>query len=129
MGDRNNNIKNESAYFYKVIKNMNLKDNIKNSKIKEHEISLKEIVYSNFSDDFDVDEQFAEKSLLNWIELIENDNLHKAVKNLSIPDQIFISYIVKECRTQKELAEIYKIAQQNVSKRFRKILNKIKKLL
>ena len=129
MGDRNNNIKNESAYFYKVIKNMNLKDNIKNSKIKEHEISLKKIVYSNFSDDVDVDEQFAEKSLLNWIELIENDNLHKAVKNLSIPDQIFISYIVKECLTQKELAEIYKIAQQNVSKRFRKILNKIKKLL
>lgn len=129
MVDHRNNIKNEIAYFYKVIKNMDSKENIKNSKIKEREIPIKEIVYDNFSGDFDVDKQFAEKSLLGWIELIENDNLHKAVKNLSIADQIFISYIVKECRTQKELAEIYEIAQQNISKRFSKILNKIRKLL
>ena len=108
---------------------MDSKDNIKNSKIREHEISLQEIVYDNFSDDFDVDKQVAEKNLLGWIELIENDNLHKAGKSLHLEDQIFISYIVKECRTQKELAKIYKIAQQNISKRFRKILNKIRNLL
>ncbi len=73
--------------------------------------------------------QVAERSLLGWIELIENENLYKAVKSLSIPDQVFISYIVKECRTQKELAGIYEIAQQNISKRFIKILNKIRELL
>ena len=83
IGNRLDNIKNELAYFYKVIKNMDSKDNIKNSKIREHEISLQEIVYDNFSDDFDVDKQVTENSLFGWIELIENENLHKAVKSLS----------------------------------------------
>ena len=52
MKNHRDGIKNEIAYFYKVIKNMDSKDNIKNSKIREHEISLQEIVYDNFSDDF-----------------------------------------------------------------------------
>ena len=111
MGNRRNNIKNEIAYFYTVIKNMDTKDNIKKSKVKAHEISLEEIIYDNFSDDFDIDKQFLERSLLGWVELIENENLHKAIKSLSIEDQIFISYIVKECRTQQELSRIYNIAQ------------------
>ena len=65
MKNHRNDIKNEIAYFYKVIKNMDSKDNIKNSKIREHEISLQEIVYDNFSDDFDVDKQVAKQSLLS----------------------------------------------------------------
>ena len=84
------------------------------------------MIYENFSDDFDMDKQIAEQSLLGWIDLIENENLHKAVKSLSIEDQIFISYIVKECKTQRELACIYKIKQQNISKKINNILNKIK---
>ena len=34
MKNHRNDIKNEIAYFYKVIKNMDSKDNIKNSKIR-----------------------------------------------------------------------------------------------
>lgn len=129
MKNHRDDIKNEIAYFYKVIKNMDSKDNIKNSKIREHEISLQEIVYDNFSDDFDVDKQAAEQSLLGWIELIENENLHKAVKSLSIEDQIFISYIVKECRTQRELSKIYKVDHRTIGRKFEKILNVIRKFL
>ncbi len=129
MGNRRNNIKNEIAYFYTVIKNMDTKDNIKKSKVKAHEISLEEIIYDNFSDDFDIDKQFLERSLLGWVELIENENLHKAIKSLSIEDQIFISYIVKECRTQQELSRIYNIAQQNISKRFNNIIKKLRRFM
>ncbi len=129
MGNRHDNIKNEIAYFYKVIKNMDSKDNIKNSKIREHEISLQEIVYDNFSDNFDVDKQLFEKNLLGWIELVENENLHKALKSLKIEDQIFISYIVKECKTQQELASKYGINQSSVKNRFSKILRILKNLL
>ena len=107
MKNHRDDIKNEITYFYKVIKNMDSKDNIKNSKIREHEIFIKEIVYDNFSDNFDVDKQLFEKNLLGWIELVENKNLHKALKSLKIEDQIFISDIVKECRTQKGFAKIY----------------------
>ena len=108
---------------------MDIKDSIKNSKVKEHEFSLEEVIYDNFSGDFDVDKQVAEQSLLGWIELIENKNLHKAVKSLSIEDQIFISYIVKECRTQRELSKIYKVDHRTIGRKFQKILNTIRKIL
>ena len=68
-------------------------------------------------------------SLLVWIELVENENLHKALKSLKIEDQIFISYIVKECKTQRELAKIYNVDHRTVGRRFQKILNIIKKFL
>ena len=44
MRKRRCNVKDELAYFYKVIKNMDKKDFVKQSKINEHEISLDEIL-------------------------------------------------------------------------------------
>lgn len=123
------NIKSEMAYFYTVIKNMDKKDSIKNSKIQEHEVSIEDVLYDKESENADIEKQVFEENLLGWIELIENEKLHKAIKNLSIEDQIFISYIVKECKTQRELAEVYKMAQQNVSKKFSKIIEKLRKIL
>lgn len=129
MGSHHDNIKNEIAYFHKVIKNMDLKDNIKSSKINEYEIPIEEVMYNEFSSTSDVDRQLFQTSLLGWIELVENENLHKALKSLKIEDQIFISYIVKECKTQRELAKIYGIAQKNICKKFERLIKKIKKFL
>ena len=70
-----------------------------------------------------------EQNLLGWIELIENQKLYEAVKTLSIEDQIFISYIVEEGRTQRELSRTYGVAQKNISKRFNSVIEKIKYLL
>ena len=125
MKNRNENIKNELAYFYKVIKNLDIKDSIKQSKINEYETPLDEILYNQFSVDENLDKHLEERNLLGWIELIENQKLYKAVKNLSIEDQIFIIYIVKEGRTQRELSTMYKIAHQNISKKFEKIIKKL----
>lgn len=116
MGNRPDNIKNELAYFYKVIKNMDSYDETKKSKIQKHEIPIEEVIYDEFSNTSDVDKQLFQTSLLGWIELVENENLHKALKSLKIEDQIFISYIVKECKTQRELAQISKIL--NIIKKF-----------
>ena len=129
MGSHHDNIKNEIAYFHKVIKNMDLKDNIKSSKINEYEIPIEEVMYDAFSNEFDVDKQLFQTSLLGWIELVENENLHKALKSLSIEDQIIISYIVKECKTQQELASKYGINQSSVKNRFDKILRVLKNLM
>lgn len=129
MGSHHNDIKNEIAYFHKVIKNMDLKDSVKKSKINEHEIPVEEIMYDTFLSVFDVDKQLFQTSLLGWIELIENESLHKALKSLSIEDQIFISYIVKECKTQQELASKYGINQSSVKNRFDKILRILKNLM
>lgn len=129
MGNRPDNIKNELAYFYKVIKNMDSYDDTKKSKIQKYEIPIEEVIYDEFSNTTDVDRQLFQTSLLGWIELVENENLHKALKSLKIEDQIFISYIVKECKTQRELAESYNISHQNIGKRFNRILKKLRKLM
>ena len=129
MINRNEDIKNEIAYFYKVIRHMDIKDSIKQSKINEHETPLEEILYDQFSVGENMDKHLEERNLLGWIELIENLRLYEAVKTLSIEDQIFISYIVRENKTQQELAEKYKISQQNISKRFSKVLKRLRQLL
>ena len=129
MGNRPDNIKNELAYFYEVIKNMDLYDDTKKSKIQKHEIPIEEVMYDEFSNASDVDKLLFQTSLLGWIELIENESLHKALKSLKIEDQIFISYIVKECKTQRQLAESYNISHQNIGKRFNRILKKLRKLM
>ena len=125
-----NDIKNELAYFYTIIKNMDIKDSIKNSKVKEHEIfSWRSYIWQLFRWFWCGQAGCKTKFTLGWIELIENKNLYKAVKSLSIEDQIFISYIVKECRTQRELSNIYNIAQQNISKRFNNIIKKLRRFM
>ena len=122
-------IKNELAYFYKVIKNMDSDDNTKRTKINKHETSIEEVPCNKISYECEMDKLLFKNSLLGWIELIENERLHKAVKSLSIEDQIFISYIVKECKTQRELAQIYKVDHKTVGRKIVKILNIIRKFL
>ncbi len=129
MKNRNEEIKNKIAYFYKVIKHMDIKDSIRQAKINEHETPLDEILYDPFSVGENMDKHLEERNLLGWIELIENQKLYEAVKSLSIEDQIFISYIVKEGRTQRELSRTYGVAQKNISKRFNRVIEKIKYLL
>ncbi|MEI3541733.1 MAG: hypothetical protein V8P98_02875 [Acutalibacteraceae bacterium] len=129
MKRRINNIKNELAYFYKVIKNMDIKDNIKQSKINEHKTPLDEILYDQFSVGENMDKHLEEKTLLGWIELIENQKLYEAVKGLSIEDQIFISYIIKEGLTQRELSIMYGLTQQDISYKFNKLIHSINKIL
>ncbi len=68
-----------------------------------------------------------EKTLLGWIELIENQKLYEAVKGLSIEDQIFISYIVKERKTQAELSKQYKVTQPAICQLFNKLIKTLKK--
>jgi len=70
-----------------------------------------------------------EQNLLGWIELIENPKLYEAVKSLSVEDQIFISYIVKKGRTQRELSIMCKLTQQAISCHFNKIMLRINNFL
>lgn len=122
MKNHRNDIKNEIAYFYKVIKNMDMKESIKRSKIKDNEV-LTDIIQDVYSIS---DEYFCENNLLDWIELIENPNLHKAIKSLSIKEQTLLSYIFYKEKTQSEVAKIYNISRPAITKMLSKIINKIK---
>lgn len=68
------------------------------------------------------------KTLLGWIELIENPKLYEAIKTLSIDDPIFISYIVKECKAQAELSQQYEVTQPAICQRFNKLIKTLKKI-
>lgn len=122
MGNRHDNIKNEIAYFYTVIKNMDMKESIKLSKIKDNEV-LTDIIQDVYSIS---DEYFCENSLLDWIELIENPNLHKAIKSLSIKEQTLLSYIFYKEKTQSEVAKIYNMSQSAISQKLNSIMYKIR---
>jgi RNA polymerase sigma factor (sigma-70 family) len=123
------NINDELSYFNAVIRNMNTDDLRRKNRINKKEISIESEKVENMPDNFDIDEKISDDTLTGWIELIENEKLHKAVKSLPVEDQIFISYIVKERRTQRELEKIYNISHQNIGKRFSKIINKLQQKL
>ena len=125
MKNRNEELKNKIAYFYKVIKHMDIKDSIRQAKINEHETLLDEILYNQFSVDENLDKHLEEQNLLGWIELIENPKLYEAVKSLSVEDQIFISYIVKEGQTQREMDNIYKVDHRNIGRKFNNIIKEL----
>ena len=114
-------IRNELAYFYTVIKNWDLKDKVKQSEIEKHEISFEVLLNENLSDEFNLEQDLAEQGLLSWIDLVESDNLYAALKELSVEDQVFLSLIVKEGKTQRELAKFYQIDQKTISRKFSKI--------
>lgn len=125
MENRRDNIKNEMAYFKKVIKNMEIKESIKRSKINNNEV-LTNIIQDIYSTS---DEYFCENNLLDWVELIENPNLYKAIKSLSIEEQTLLSYIFYKEKTQIEVARIYSVSQKSISVNINKILIKIKNIL
>ena len=129
MGNRPKDIKNEIAYFYAVVKNMDLNDSIKESKIRKNEISLEENIYSYFSSLNSMDKQLSDTNSFSWIELIENDDLRNATCNLNEDEKILLNYVFYEEKTQSEIAKIYNITQQGASKNISKLLSKIKKFL
>ena len=118
-------IRNELAYFYTVIKNWDLKDKVKQSEIEKHEISFEVLLNENLSDAFNLEQDLAEQGLLSWIDLVESDNLYAVLKELSVEDQVFLSLIVKEGKTQRELAKIYGVSYSTVCRRFEKIIKNI----
>ena len=122
-------IRNELAYFYTLIKNWDLKDKVKQSEIEKHEISFEVLLNENLSDAFNLEQDLAEQGLLSWIDLVESDNLYAALKKLSVEDQVFLSLIVKEGKTQRELAMLYNISQKNINVNLHKIISKIKETM
>ncbi|MDQ5983454.1 MAG: hypothetical protein RUMPE_01203 [Eubacteriales bacterium SKADARSKE-1] len=64
-------------------------------KTKEHECLFDGDKHSGH-----FEEAYFDRSLTDWIEQIGSSKLYKAVKDLPLEDQIFISYIVKEGKAQ-----------------------------
>ena len=120
-------IQNKKAYFETIVNNMNIDDFRRQIRIYDKECQLEKEMYEKIGDKFDVEEEMADATLIGWIELIENEALYKAVKSLSLEDQIFISYIFKEGKKQCEMSKIYNVSQKTISIKLSKIIGNIKK--
>lgn len=79
------------AYFRKIVKRMDKKDELRDEEWNKLEPFLDEIYLDNRGNDCNIDEQMTNQNLLNWIDLLDNQILYNAVKSLSIDEQIFIS--------------------------------------
>lgn len=127
MKKRHYNIKDEMSYFNKVKKNMDCKEKIKQSEVEKNEISIEDWpICNDFIDNFDLDKEFAARNLLGWIDMIEDQKLHAAVKSLPIEEQTLLSYIFEKEMTQRELEKIYNLDQSVICRRYNKTIKFIK---
>ncbi|MDQ5983013.1 MAG: hypothetical protein RUMPE_00776 [Eubacteriales bacterium SKADARSKE-1] len=113
-----------NAYYYKVVERMDIRDFNNQTKIEKHEYLFDEDKHSGH-----FKETYFDRSLTGWIEMIESPKLYKAIKDLPVEDQIFISYIVKEGKTQEDLSKVYKTSQPNIARRLNSITQIIKRNL
>lgn len=130
MKKRRYNIKDEMAYFNKVKKNMDCKEKIKQSEIEKNEISIEDRpICNDFIDNFDLNKELADRNLLGWIDMIEDQKLHAAVKSLPIEEQTLLSYIFEKEMTQRELEKIYNLDQSVICRRYNKTIKFIKEFV
>lgn len=130
MKKRRYNIKDEMAYFNKVKKNMDCKEKIKQSEIEKNEISIEDRpICNDFIDNFDLDKELASRNLLGWIDMIEDQKLHAAVKSLPIEEQTLLSYIFEKEMTQRDLEKIYNLDHSALCRRYNKTINSIIKII
>ena len=52
-----------------------------------------------------------------------------AVNNLSLDEKNLLNYVFYEEKTQREISEIYNIAQQSIIKKVARLINKLKRFL
>jgi DNA-directed RNA polymerase specialized sigma subunit, sigma24 homolog len=119
-------IKNELAYFKKVVKNMDL-DDIKNErKHIDNDIHYEEFLDENSIDIFQIMTESKYKGSLSWIDLIQNEKLHRAIEKLTEEEKYLITLLFYENRTQEELADFYNVRQPAIYHKINKIIRKIK---
>lgn len=118
-------IKSKVAYFNKVVQNMNNKDIGKSININEFEELSNEI--ENIC--YQADEYFKGNDLLEWIELVENADLHTAIKSLNVDEQTLLSYIFYKEKTQSEVAKLYGVSQSAIFQKLNIIIKKLKLFL
>lgn len=136
-------IRNPEKYFQKYMAYERRKDNEEDQKYYDLLRSLSEFFVGGdgstksenrllLADNLNGEEfekHIVESSVFGWIEMIENEELHAAITQLSKEEIIFLTLRFKFGLSQLEIAGLMEITQQAASKRERNILKKIKKLM
>ncbi|GEO65017.1 hypothetical protein LNA01_22000 [Companilactobacillus nantensis] len=67
------------------------------------------------------------ENIKDWEDLIDNDVILKAVKDLDIKSQRILWMLIVNRATQKEVSSVLNISQQSISKEKKRILNKLRR--
>ena len=116
-------IKNELAYFKKVVKNMDLDDIKREKKHTDNDIHYEEFLDENSIDIFQIMTESKYKGSLSWIDLIQNEKLHRAIEKLSEEEKYLITLLFYENRTQKELSKLYEVHESTMFYKINKIIS------
>lgn len=119
-------IKNELAYFKTVVKNMDLDDIKREKKHIDNDIHYEEFLDQNSTDVFQIMTESRYKGSLSWIDLIQNEKLHKAIERLTEEEKYLITLLFYENRTQEELSKLYEVHESTMFYKINKIIRKIK---
>ena len=128
-------INNPEAYFRKVVRNSYKNEYRSNDNFFKH--------ISSVGDETDIQEKYSqatterkqntdsvenllsETSAENWLLFMENDQLHKALRQLPVADVEFLFTLAEYHFKQSAFAQDHNLSRQAVSKRFQKLKRKI----
>lgn len=122
-------VKNEMAYFKKVVRNMDLDDIKSEKKHTNNDIHYEEFLDENSTDIFQIMTESKYKGSLSWIDLIQNEKLHRAIEKLTEEEKYLITLLFYENRTQKELSKLYEVHESTMFYKINKIIRKIKRYM
>ena len=75
------------------------------------------------------EKHIVESSVFGWIEMIENEELHAAITQLSEKEKIILTLQYQYCLSQSEIAKVIGISQGATCRFESRIIKKIKKFL
>lgn len=102
-------------------------DDIKNEKKHtDNNIHYEEFLDENSTDIFQIMTESKYKGSLSWIDLIQNEKLHRAIEKLTEEEKFLITLLFYENRTQKELSKLYEVHESTMFYKINKIIRKIK---
>lgn len=122
-------------YFSKLIHNSNINEYRQNDNAEKYITPVGDDLYEMDQDDeSEVKSEDSIERLLvmqnpqNWLLFMDNKELQKALKRLSPDDLEFIFLMHVKDYTQAEMAATYHKSQATISKHYKVILKKLKKL-
>ena len=73
-----------------------------------------------------IEQQLCEADIDNWLLFMENEQLHKALTELSRPELRLLYVLIVHGLTHREAANLYSVSHTTVGKKYRQIISNIK---
>lgn len=101
---------------------MDLDDIKREKKHNDNDVHYEEFLDENSIDIFQIMTESKYKGSMRWIDLIQNEKLHRAIEKLTEEEKYLITLLFYENRTQKELSKLYEVHESTMFCKINKII-------